>query len=190
MGLTPTEGVALTALAVTAIQDHLFGGTRLSVPPLHAALCIAGASFVTLETTGALRGCIGTLDAVRPLYADVTRNAVRALADPRMPPVTPEDWPWLDIAVSVLSAHEPVPAGSRAELIAALRPGLDGLLIEDGQRRATFLPVVWHKLNDPEAFLTALLVKGGWPENGWPVGLRAARYTTIEFHNRAPRTAT
>src|SRR5262249_54932704 len=128
------------------------------------------------------RGCIGSLDPRRPLYLDVVRNALRAMVDPRLPPVTGDDWPELDVKVSVLSPHESLP-GDRAAVEQALRPGTDGLLITDGQRRATFLPSVGAKLPTAAAFLDALLAKGGWTQ--WPEELVARRYTTIEYAGRA-----
>lgn len=185
--LTAADGTALTALAVAAIAARLAGHALDGSTPRSAPLRAEGACFVTLKSGGTLRGCIGSLRAVRPLYRDVIRNAVRAMADPRLPPVTADDWPGLDVTVTVLSPPEDLPAPSRSALVAALRPGVDGLTIAQGPRRATFLPAVWSKLPDPERFLTALLVKGGWPEGGWPGGLTANRYTAVEFHDHAPR---
>jgi AMMECR1 domain-containing protein len=119
------------------------------------------------------------------------RNAVRAAADPRLPPVTPVQWPGVDVTVSVLSAMEPVPATNLRELLGLLRPGVDGLILADGHRRATFLPSVWHKVSGPEHFVRALLRKGGWSRSpaadGWPSGLTASRYHTTEFRDAAPR---
>src|SRR6185436_14113410 len=122
-----------------------------------------GASFVTLQRRGELRGCIGTLEAVRPLYLDVARNATRAMADPRLAPVTEDDWPELDVSVSVLGPLRPLRVSNLDELRRRLRPGVDGVVITAGQRRATFLPVVWEKLPDPATFLSSLLGKGSWP---------------------------
>jgi AmmeMemoRadiSam system protein A len=188
--LTPAEGAALVRLAATVIARRLAqrGVPCLPVPDGSAGLRTLGASFVTLESGGALRGCIGTLDAVRPLYLDVARNALRAMSDPRLPPVTIDEWPKLDVSVSALGTPEPVPVEGRDELLTALRPGVDGLILADGERRSTFLPAVWGKLADPAQFLEALLVKGGWGANGWPPGMTVARYTAIEFHDPAPRT--
>jgi uncharacterized protein len=180
------EGALLAKLAAAAVSARLTGveGEPMEVPP---ALAEPGASFVTLERQGALRGCVGTLEAIRPLYEDVQRNAVRAMRDPRLPAVTVDDWPDLDVKVSVLTAPVPVPVAGRDELLAVVRPGVDGLIISDGERRATFLPAVWAKLPEPDRFLDALLVKAGL--TGWPEGLAVRRYESIEFRDPAPRAA-
>jgi AmmeMemoRadiSam system protein A len=185
--LVPAQGLTLARLAVATVAAHLRHESPDGRPPDVPALRALGASFVTLENRGRLRGCVGTLDAVRPLYRDVMRNARRAMRDPRLPEVTGADWPRLDIKVSILSRPEPVPVDSRDDLLDRLRPGVDGVLLTAGVRRATFLPAVWQKLADPERFVAALLVKGGWPAQGWPDGLTVARYTSIEFVDRSPR---
>jgi AmmeMemoRadiSam system protein A len=187
--LNPTHGAELARLAVGALAAHLSRLPFTPSPPLSEVLGRPGASFVTLECAGVLRGCVGTIEVARPLWHDVVRNAVRAAADPRLPAVTADEWPDLDIKLSVLSLPEPVPAPAAGELAARLRPGIDGLLLTDGERRATFLPAVWTKLAEPDRFVAALLVKGGWPVGSWPVGLVAHRYTAVEFHDRAPRAA-
>ena len=180
------EGALLAKLAAAAVSARLTGQVvePIEVPPI---LVEPGASFVTLERQGALRGCVGTLEAVRPLFDDVQRNAVRAMRDPRLPPVTTDDWPDLDVKVSVLTAPEPLPVAGRDELLAVVRPGIDGLIIAAGERRATFLPAVWAKLPEPERFLDALLAKAGF--TGWPEGLAVRRYESLEFRDPAPRAA-
>ncbi len=187
--LDPTDGTELARLAVGALAAHLCRQPFIPAQPASVVLGRPGASFVTLECAGVLRGCVGTIEVARPLWRDVVRNAVRAAADPRLPAVTADEWPDLDIKLSVLSLPEPVPAPAARELAARLRPGVDGLLLSDGVRRATFLPAVWAKLAEPDRFVAALLVKGGWPVGSWPVGLIAHRYTAVEFHDRAPRAA-
>jgi uncharacterized protein len=188
------EGARLAQLAAAAVGARLRGRDPLAEPMADLIADFAadgvaapGASFVTLERRGALRGCVGTLEPSRPLYYDVVRNAVRAMNDPRLPAVTAADWPELDVKVSVLTPETPVPAATRAELLAALRPGVDGLVLTGGPRRATFLPAVWAKLPEPADFVDALLRKGGWPAGEWPAELAAARYTSEEFHDAAPR---
>jgi uncharacterized protein len=180
------EGALLARLAAAAVSARLTGSAAEAIE-VPAILAEPGASFVTLERNGALRGCVGTLEPVRPLYDDVQRNAVRAMRDPRLPPVTVDDWPDLDVKVSVLTVPEPLPVTGREALLAALRPGIDGLIITDGRRRATFLPAVWAKLPDPAQFLDALLAKGGF--FGWPEGLVVRRYESVEFRDPAPRPA-
>jgi AmmeMemoRadiSam system protein A len=185
--LTAEEGTCLVRLAAAAVAAKLAGAPPDDQPPALARLREPGASFVTLEVRGRLRGCIGSLHAVRPLYLDVSRNARHATADPRLPPVIGAEWPDLTVSVSVLSEPSPLPARNAAELVAALRPGRDGLILTDGHRRATFLPAVWRKVTDPERFVLALLAKGGWPPGDWPAGMRAARYTSAEFTDAPPR---
>ena len=108
-------------------------------------------------------------------------------ADPRLPAVTGAEWPALDVTVSVLSRPERLPVGDAGALAAGLRPGVDGLLLSDGPRRAIFLPAVWAKLPEPDLFVAALLAKGGWPAGTWPPGLTAHRYAATHFTDRAPR---
>jgi uncharacterized protein len=187
MAVEPAEGAMLARLAVATIAARLAGAPVPADVPAAPALAAIGASFVTLEVARRLRGCIGSVDASRALYLDVIRNAQRAMRDPRLPPVTPSEWPDLDVKVSVLEGGGSLPAGARAELVEALRPGVDGVILTDGRRRSTFLPAVWAKLADPERFLAALLAKGGWPADGWPTGLVATRYTTTEYRDSAPR---
>ena len=182
---TPDEGAALVRLAVEAVAARLLGEDPAPQVSASDLLLAPGASFVTLERNGHLRGCIGSLDARRPLYLDVVRNAVRAMVDPRLPPVTVADWPELEVKVAVLTEPAPVPAIDLAALAAVLRPGLDGLLLIEGPRRSTFLPAVWGKLPEPQRFVEALLAKGGWP--GWSDGISAFRYASVDFADRSPR---
>lgn len=185
--LTEQEGAQLVRLAVGSVRSRLVGEPPTEQPPEAVALQAPGASFVTLERRGRLRGCVGSLQAARPLYLDVVRNARRAMVDPRLPPVDRADWPELDVKVSVLTAPGPMDVAGLDELHAALRPGVDGLLLIAGPRRATFLPAVWHRLTDPAEFVAALLRKGGWSGTEWPSGMTAHRYEAYEFHDPAPR---
>jgi AmmeMemoRadiSam system protein A len=188
-GLSAADGATLAGLAAAAVQARLAGGALAAQLPMSAALRACAASFVTLEAEGTLRGCIGTIEPARPLYLDVIRNAGRAMNDPRLPPVTVVDWPALDIKVAVLTQLEPIVVADREALLGELRPGIDGLVLADEVRRATFLPAVWEKVPEPDGFLAALLRKGGWPQTGWPARMTVKRYTTSEFYDRAPREA-
>jgi AmmeMemoRadiSam system protein A len=185
--LSLTDGLTLARLAADAVHARLTAARFTAEIPPESPLHDHGASFVTLERSGLLRGCVGSLEPVQPLHRDVVRNAVQAMNDPRLPPVTAEDWPSLDVKVSVLSRPSPIPAHSLQELLTALRPGVDGLILTDATRRSTFLPAVWAKADSPEQFVSALLRKGGWPPGVWPGGLTAERYTSIEYHDDAPR---
>ncbi len=181
------EGGQLTWLAARTVRQRLLGLDPAAPPPTRPALLAPGASFVTLTRAGQLRGCIGTLRPVRPLYQDVSANTVRAMRDPRLAPVDVTDWPELDVSVSVLTTPQPLAVEDRAALLDVLRPGVDGLLITDGDRRATFLPAVWEKLPDPVRFLDQLLVKGGWAAGSWPRDLWVGRYRAVEFTDAGPR---
>jgi AmmeMemoRadiSam system protein A len=141
-----------------------------------------GASFVTLHRRGQLRGCIGSLEAHRPLLADVAENAyAAAFRDPRFPPLQAAELPDLAIDVSVLSPPEPVPFEDQEDLMARIRPGVDGLILEDGERRGTFLPSVWQSLPTVPAFFAQLKLKAGLPVDHWSDTLRVWRYTTECF---------
>ncbi len=186
-GRGEVPGTAVARLAASAVRARLLGGRLPGEPPADSTLRQPGASFVTLERRGHLRGCIGTLQATRPLYTHVVRNAERAMADPRLPRVTADDWPELDVTVSVLSIPVDVPAAGRDDLVARLRPGVDGVIFGNDHERVTFLPTVWSTLPDPAQFVDALLAKGGWAADSWPAGMWVRRYTAVEFHDRAPR---
>ncbi len=145
-------------------------------PPLRAIAC----TFVTLHIGEALRGCIGSLRAHRPLVADVARHAhAAAFADARFNPLEHTELGALRIHISILSELEPVAFDSDAHLLAMLRPGTDGLLIESGDQRATFLPSVWSSFADGGDFLAALKKKAGMDSH--TIGYQAWRYTTHDF---------
>ncbi|MHB1008300.1 MAG: AmmeMemoRadiSam system protein A [Propionibacteriaceae bacterium] len=141
-----------------------------------------GASFVTLTQSGKLRGCIGSLVAHRPLRDDVAVNAVNAaLHDPRFPPLPAAELPDTHIEVSVLSTPEPYPCTDRADAASRLRPGIDGVILEFGTHRSTFLPQVWNSLSDPDSFLEHLVRKAGLPSGWWDDRVRLSRYTVEAF---------
>lgn len=139
-----------------------------AVPP---NLQQAGASFVTLNKKGQLRGCVGSLEARRPLVLDVQQNSVgAAFRDPRFPPVQPEEVNDLDIEISVLSLPERLDCAGPEDLFGQLRPGVDGVVIERGWHRATFLPQVWEKLPVKKQFLERLCLKAGLPPDAYRSG--------------------
>ncbi len=140
------------------------------------------ASFVTLRVGEDLRGCCGTIEPSRPLGEDVWNNAwASAFADPRFPPLTRDEWPETNLQISVLSAPERLDVRSEAELLELLRPDRDGLILQYGSRRSTFLPAVWEQLPEPARFVRHLKMKAGWPADFWPPDMEAWRYTTDSF---------
>jgi AmmeMemoRadiSam system protein A len=175
---------ALLALARASIEHGVAHGRALPVEPAgyEAALREPGASFVTLQRGGALRGCIGSLEARRALVVDVAENAFgAAFRDPRFPPLAAAELAGLEVHLALLSALEPLAAASEADLLAQLRPGIDGLVLRLGARRATFLPAVWEDLPEPAAFLRQLLRKAELPADAWPRGAEVWRYTVREL---------
>lgn len=140
------------------------------------------ATFVTLKCEASLRGCCGTLEPKGALVEDVWRNAwASAYADPRFPPVSSAELGRLDVAISVLTPLEPLPIESERELLEALRPGIDGLVLRCGAAAATFLPAVWEIFPEPRDFLTQLKLKAGWSASFWSAEVAALRYRTETF---------
>jgi AmmeMemoRadiSam system protein B/AmmeMemoRadiSam system protein A len=169
------RGPVLLAHARAAIERAL--GMDTAIPPEPDWLAAQGATFVTLTQRGHLRGCIGSLAAYRPLGADVRENAVSAaLRDPRFPCLSRDELAITTVEVSLLTAPAPFPIADEADAIARLRPGIDGVILEHGSHRATFLPQVWESLPDPRLFLAELKRKAGLPPAFRDPGLRLATY--------------
>jgi AmmeMemoRadiSam system protein A len=144
------------------------------------------ATFVTLTLNGELRGCIGSVTAHRPLILDVMESAYKAaFSDPRFAPLTADELKQLDVEISILSTPRAIEAKSQEQLLAALRPDKDGLIIEDGARRALFLPKVWEAVPEPRAFLQHLKAKAGLSPDHWSDSFRAYRFTTETFSRHA-----
>jgi uncharacterized protein len=143
-----------------------------------------GASFVTLTIYGELRGCIGALEAHQPLAQDVREHAIAAaLEDPRFPPVREAELSRIQIEVSRLTRPTPLEYKDAADLLSKLRPHVDGVILRDGFRRATFLPQVWEKIPDRAEFLNYLCQKMGAGENAWSTRhLDVFIYHVEEFH--------
>jgi AmmeMemoRadiSam system protein A len=177
--LNTAERDALLSLARAAIEKGLCGEELpVAAEEYPQRLRAPGASFVTLEVDAELRGCIGSLTARQPLVVDVAVNArSAAFRDPRFPALTWREFRRLDIHLSLLSAPEPMTVGSEEELLAQLRPGVDGLILEEGFHRGTFLPAVWEQLPDPREFVRQLKRKAGFPADYWSVKLVIQRYS-------------
>ena len=179
----------LLELAEKAIRHALEYGRALPVNPAEyeEVLQRPGASFVTLKTRGELRGCIGSLEAHRSMVEDVAHNAdAAAFSDPRFPPLREDELPGLELDISLLTPAVEMEFSSEADLIDQLQPGIDGLILEEGYRRGTFLPSVWEQLPLPEQFLQHLKLKAGLPPDHWSGNIRISRYTTQIFGTRLP----
>lgn len=171
-------------IALDSIKSGLYLGMALDVDltKFDEALNTNRATFVTLQKNGELRGCIGMLEPIRPLAEDVAHNAyAAAFSDPRFPPLAEHELEQLDIHISILGTPEKMVFDSEQNLIDQLRPGVDGLIMQAGHRRGTFLPSVWESLSEPAEFLTHLKLKSGLPENYWSDDIQMQRYTVEEF---------
>jgi len=174
----------LLKLAEDSIHHGVHHGCALRVqaadyPP---ELQARRASFVTLHRQGQLRGCIGHLEPVAPLVEDVVDNAYSAaFRDPRFPALRELELEGLDIHISVLTPATPMQFSSEADLVSQLQPGIDGLILQDGFQRGTFLPSVWESLPDPADFVRNLKLKAGLSPVHWSDHLQVSRYTTESF---------
>lgn len=179
--LSREQATRLMDLAIRSIRHGLERGKPLPVQTegLEAVLLRHQASFVTLELRGRLRGCIGSLEAHRPLAQDVAANAyAAAFRDPRFPPVNGREIEYLDVHISLLTPPEPLSFDSQTDLLRQVRPGIDGLILQEGALRATFLPSVWESLPVPEEFLRHLKQKAGLSMDYWSDTLKVFRYRT------------
>jgi len=150
-----------------------------ALPPLLAA---PGAAFVTLHRHGALRGCIGSAVASRPLVVDVAQHAFNAaFRDWRFPRLGWDELAGLALSVSVLTPPVAIEFSGETDLLAQLRPGIDGLIIRDPGHAALFLPSVWEEIDRPERFLGALKQKAGIADGPLPAGFVAQRFRSIEM---------
>jgi len=155
---------------------------RIDVSQLGDNLRANAAVFVTLTSDGELRGCVGSLQALEPLAQAVVSSAFNAaFRDRRFGKVETAELDNLGIEISVLSALEPIVVDSRQALLDELKPGEDGLMMEDGEYRSTFLPKVWEKLPSSSQFLDALMQKAGLPVGHWSDTIRFYRYHTLSF---------
>lgn len=184
--LTPDEKQTLLRLAREALEAGVRGQTLLTLDPesLTPTLRADGASFVTLTVRGSLRGCIGALEPYQPLAEDVREHAVAAaLEDYRFPQVKENELSKIEIEVSRLTVPVALEYTTPDDLLAKLRLGVDGVLLRDGMRRATFLPQVWEKIPDKAGFLDDLCYKMGAAADTWRrKHLQVSVYQVEEFH--------
>lgn len=196
--LSPAAEALLLRLAVQSIERRLTGGESVAVggelvPPVPpqewpAPLHAERATFVTLHRQQALRGCCGSIRAFEPLGRNVVRSATTAaFADRRFSPVTAEELPDLDLHISILNPSESLVFLTEADLVAQLRPHVDGVILVESDLRAqgVFLPSVWEQLEDPRDFVRRLKIKAGLPADYWSPWLAASRFTVHSVEGRA-----
>jgi len=178
----PVLGRSLVRIARSAIALHLGVAAGEEPDRAHPALARPAATFVTLTREEVLRGCIGSLEPARPLAVDVRENALAAaFRDPRFPPLAVREFAAISVEVSLLGASEPVRFADEPHLLAQLAPGVDGVILEFGGRRATFLPQVWEALAEPREFLSALKRKAGLPVDFWHPRVNVRRYSVTKW---------
>lgn len=191
--LTTTQLEVLHRRALAAVRsavsgdEHAGDGRAGDEGADDPSLLEPGAVFVTLRRHGRLRGCIGTLEAREPLLDAVDDRArAAALHDPRFDAVQPWELDDLDVEVSVLGPSEPMKVRSWSEAASAIRPGVDGVVVDDGHHRATFLPSVWDELPTPDDFLDRLWEKAGMVPRTWSERTQVSRYTVQHTEAAAP----
>lgn len=175
--------IAQTALtkAVTEHEDY-----RPSRKDFAEVVFNKGAAFVTLTKNGELRGCIGSLMPRQAIALDIAANTyAAAMEDSRFSPVTAAELPALDISISLLSSYEPIKYKDETDLLRQLQPGVDGLVIRDGDRQGLFLPSVWKQLPDAKEFLNNLKIKAGLSPAYWSDKIKAYRFRVVEIKKNA-----
>jgi AmmeMemoRadiSam system protein A len=174
------RGRVLLSVARASIAARF--GLQFPVDERKDFLLEPGASFVTLQLEGRLRGCIGSLHASRPLLHDVKANAqAAAFQDPRFRPLAAGELNGTRIEISVLSALEPLEFRTEDQAIAALRPFEDGVVLAWAEKRGTFLPQVWEAIPQPGAFLSELKCKAGLASDFWAGDMKLYRYTVEKW---------
>lgn len=184
--LTLEEKQTLLKLARQSLEAGVKGAALPKLDPvvLTPALRAEGAAFVTLTVHGELRGCIGALEPYQSLAEDVREHAVAAaMEDYRFPQVQEKELPNIEIEVSRLTIPVPLEYKDAEDLLTKLRPGVDGVILRDSFRRATFLPQVWEKIPDTATFLANLCYKMGAAPDTWKrKHLEVLVYQVEEFH--------
>ncbi len=186
--LTESDRSFLLGLARQSIENCANGTSlpSLNLDALSPLLREQGACFVTLTYQGYLRGCVGALEPYQSLAEDVREHAVAAaFQDYRFPPIQDKEIKEIEIEISYLTRPKILNYENPADLLKLLRPNIDGVVVRDGMRRATFLPQVWEKIPDPEEFLEQLCMKMGAPADLWRrKKLDVLTYQVEEFHEK------
>jgi AmmeMemoRadiSam system protein A len=181
MSLSKEHRQRLLDLAKSSIQHGVQTGRplKINLADFPVELAEHRATFVTLRKNHELRGCIGMLEAIRPLAVDIAENAYSAaFEDPRFPALEAGELSELEIHLSILTPAEPVSFTSEQDLLDQLQPGIDGLILQEGRRRGTFLPSVWENVPKPEQFLRYLKQKAGFAPDYWSDNIKIYRYRT------------
>ena len=179
--LSEADKALLLELIKRSIEHGLEKGRPLELDcsGLEPHLLAEKATFVTLEKNSNLRGCIGMIEAMRPLAEDIVHNAyAAAFGDPRFKPLTREEFPELEYHVSILGPLEELGFSSEEELLDLMTPKIDGLVLRDRGRSGVFLPMVWEQLPTKTSFLSQLKLKAGLPVDHWSETLRVFRFRT------------
>jgi len=186
--LLDTHGSTLLRVAADSIRhgldfEHPLGVDLARYPD---ALRAQRATFVTLRRNDRLRGCIGSPSAHQPLIVDVAENAfAAAFKDRRFAKLERKDLEALQMSISVLSPASAMRFADESDLLAQLRPGVDGLIIQGDDRRALFLPQVWESLPLPTKFLGQLKVKAGLQADYWSDDFKAWRFVAESVSSEA-----
>ena len=178
-------GPTLLNLARNAIATRLgqTAAPAVNGPELHKN----AATFVTLTQNGRLRGCVGSLQAYRPLLDDIRENACNAaFRDPRFKPLSADELANTRVEVSLLTPAEPMQFSNEADALGQLRPNIDGIIFSAGQHRATFLPQVWEQLPKAADFMAHLKQKAGLPADYWGSDVKLERYSVTKWKEAAP----
>lgn len=175
-----SERKELKRIALSALNAAVLDNKPFSLEGVSSQLMFPGACFITLLKNNQLRGCIGTLDAYRSLAEDVAYNSYNAaLRDPRFPPVEPSELNDLALSISILTKPSEMAVDSEAQLLKAIRPGVDGVILQDGPHRATYLPSVWEQLPDAADFIRELKCKAGLPQDHWSDSMKCFKYQSV-----------
>jgi len=175
-----SERVELKVIALSALKAAVLDNKSFSLEGVSSRLMLPGACFVTLLKNSQLRGCIGTLEAHRSLAEDVAHNSYNAaMRDPRFPCVESSELNDLELSISVLTKPKEVAVDSETQLLKQIRPGVDGVILDDGSHRATYLPSVWEQLPDAIDFIRELKCKAGLPKDYWSKSMRCFTYQSV-----------
>lgn len=181
--LAKSEQEELRGLVSQVLQHGVKQGTFvLPSAPKAKALFEVAACFVTLYSAGELRGCVGTYTAEKPLWHGACRYSYcSAFEDERFSPLEQSELATLTFEISVLSELVSIGNKGEAALIAELRPNVDGLILQDKNHSAVFLPTVWQSLKTPQEFVSALKSKGRWPASYWSDEIEIFRFDVVVY---------